>query len=66
MKHAGNEQLKNIVKENNALEYDLEHCIKWFNQIEETWQRQSIADGRLYTCVASCGQWQPPIHKQTL
>ena len=64
MQHPGNEQLKDMVKENNALEYELEHCIKWFNQVEESWQRQSIADGRLYTCVATCGQWKPLENKQ--
>lgn len=55
MHHAGNEQLLPLVKENNALEYDLEHCIQWFNSIEETWSKNSIAEGRLYGCVNSCG-----------
>lgn len=55
MHHAGNEQIKEIVKENNALKYDLEHCIEWFNQVEESWKKNSIADGRLYACVLTCG-----------
>ena len=55
MIHPGNTQLKKIVKENNALEYSLEHCLTWFNQIETTWKLPSIAQGRLYTCVESCG-----------
>lgn len=55
MKHPGNDQLLPLVKENNALEYDLEHCIQWFNSVEETWKKDSIADGRLYACVNSCG-----------
>ena len=56
MHHAGNVQTKELVKENSALDYDLEHCLNWFNSVEETWKRKSIADGRLYTCVTTCGQ----------
>jgi sulfatase maturation enzyme AslB (radical SAM superfamily) len=55
MKHPGNDQLLPLVKENNALNYDLAHCIKWFANIEETWAKNSIAEGRLYGCVNSCG-----------
>ena len=55
MHHPGNEQLWPLVAENNALEYDLEHCMAWFDRVEETWSRASIADGRLYGCVNSCG-----------
>jgi sulfatase maturation enzyme AslB (radical SAM superfamily) len=55
MHHAGNIQLKDMVKENNALEYDLEHCMEWFDRVDEAWTKPSIAQGRLYTCVASCG-----------
>jgi len=54
MTHPGNQQLLPLVKENNALEYDLEHCIEWFNSVEETWSKNSIAEGRLYGCVNSC------------
>ena len=55
MHHAGNTQLKSIVKENNALVYDLEHCLAWFDSIDEAWQKDSVANGRLYTCVSNCG-----------
>jgi hypothetical protein len=55
MKHPGNSQLLPLVKENNVLEYDIEHCIEWFNSVEETWSKNSIAEGRLYGCVNSCG-----------
>jgi sulfatase maturation enzyme AslB (radical SAM superfamily) len=59
MTHPGNTQLLPLVKENNALEYDLEHCIEWFNGVEETWSKNSIAEGRLYGCVNSCGGKRP-------
>ena len=54
MHHAGNSQTKELVQENNALEYDLAHCLAWFDRVEQTWAKDSIADGRLYQCVNSC------------
>lgn len=56
MQHPGNEQIKDIVQENNALEYDLAHCMNWFAQVEQSWQQDSITNGRLYACVNSCNQ----------
>jgi MoaA/NifB/PqqE/SkfB family radical SAM enzyme len=56
MTHPGNEQLSQLVKENNALEYSLEHCMSWFDSVEATWALDSIANGRLYTCVNSCNR----------
>jgi len=60
MQHPGNEQLKHIVKENNALEYSLEHCVGWFENVEATWAKESIQAGRLYTCVNSCANRASP------
>ena len=56
MNHPGNQELASLVKENNALEYDLEHCLNWFDSVEETWQKESIAQGRLYQCVNTCNK----------
>ena len=55
MTHPGNEQLLPLVKENLALEYGLEHSMAWFDQVEATWNKASISQGRLYQCVNSCG-----------
>ena len=55
MTHSGNSQLLPLVSENNALEYDLAHCMAWFDRVEATWEKNSIAEGRLYGCVNSCG-----------
>jgi hypothetical protein len=56
MRHPGNTELAPMVQENNALEYDLAHCLDWFENVEQTWQRESIAAGRTYQCVVSCNQ----------
>lgn len=56
MTHPGNSQLTNIVQENNALEHSLEHCMSWFDQVEQSWAASSISAGRLYACVNSCNQ----------
>lgn len=56
MHHPGNAQLLPMVQENNALQYDLAHCMAWFDSVEQSWSKQNIADGRLYQCVNSCNQ----------
>ena len=66
MHHPGNTELKLLVNKNNALEHSLEECMQWFDQVEETWNRPSIAEGRLYTCVNTCGSWTQPVNKQTV
>ena len=55
MAHPGNQQLQDLVRENNALQHSLEHCLAWFDSVEQSWKQDSIADGRLYICVNSCG-----------
>jgi sulfatase maturation enzyme AslB (radical SAM superfamily) len=56
MNHPGNKELAPMVTENNALEYSLEHCLDWFESIEQAWSKSSIADGRPYQCVSTCNQ----------
>jgi MoaA/NifB/PqqE/SkfB family radical SAM enzyme len=56
MLHPGNEQLKKIVKENNALENGLEHSIKWFNKLYESWDKPNVNLGKLLTCLRTCSK----------
>lgn len=56
MNHPGNSQLAPLVQRNNALEYDLATCLEWFDLVEQSWQQKSIAQGRLMTCVNTCGR----------
>ena len=54
-----NVQLAELISENNALEYDLEHCITWFNKVAESWTRSSVADGTVLRCIDTCGKERP-------
>jgi MoaA/NifB/PqqE/SkfB family radical SAM enzyme len=51
-----NFQLVPLVSENNALEYGIEESIKWFNEVEQTWNKESVSAGKLYTCNQYCGK----------
>jgi len=53
---AANAQFKHLIIENNALEYDLAHCIEWFNKIEQSWHKDRFESGRLIICNDVCGQ----------
>jgi sulfatase maturation enzyme AslB (radical SAM superfamily) len=56
MNHPGNKELAPMVTENNALQYPLEHCLEWFDRVEQAWSNTSIAEGRPYQCVSTCNQ----------
>jgi sulfatase maturation enzyme AslB (radical SAM superfamily) len=56
MNHPGNQELATLVHENNALEYPLSHCLEWFDRVEQTWQLNSIAEGRTFQCVKTCNK----------
>lgn len=51
-----NEQLKELVQENNAIEYGLAHAIKWFNSLSDRWSHSTIEQGRLIVCSDVCSQ----------
>lgn len=50
-----NNQIKPLIFENNALQYSLEHCIKWFDQVKESWSKKTTAEGNLIHCNLNCG-----------
>ena len=50
-----NFQMRPMIKENNALEYGIEHAIGWFNHVEESWGKPSVAAGKLAACNQTCG-----------
>ena len=54
-RQAINKQLLPLIKENNALEYSVEHCIKWFYNVEKRWKEKSYETGRLVVCDDHCG-----------
>ena len=66
MQHPGNQELQQLIQKNNAKEYPLEECMAWFDRVEETWDRPSIAEGRLYACVTSCGSGEYKGYEQHL
>lgn len=56
MQHPGNLELAELVHENNALIWPLEHCVQWFDRVEQAWQHASVSQGRPYQCVSTCAR----------
>jgi len=50
-----NQQLKDIIEPNNALETSLQESISWFNSVEESWSNKDFNNGRLVICNDVCG-----------
>jgi MoaA/NifB/PqqE/SkfB family radical SAM enzyme len=50
-----NVQLREIVKNNNALTNGLKQSIEWFNEVEKTWDLPTVRDGKIYECNRTCG-----------
>ena len=55
---AANAQLIPLITENNALVYPLEHCIKWFDNVEKSWSKNTYQNGRIIICDDNCGNKQ--------
>ena len=52
---AVNAQISPLVKNNNALDYSLEECINWFNDVKRSWSIDTYKNGRLVACYDNCG-----------
>lgn len=52
---AANAQFKHMIRENNALEHSLEHCIQWFDSVVQSWNQPTFEQGRLVICNDICG-----------
>lgn len=50
-----NDQVCKIVESNNALEVGLERAVKWFSEVENSWNKKSYNEGRLFKCDEYCG-----------
>lgn len=53
---AANSQFKDWLTRNNAVKYTIDECIEWFNQVEDSWKKQSYEGGRLVICDDACGK----------
>lgn len=53
---AANQQIKDILSENNALERPLKECIQWFDRVEQSWSIKDYQQGRLIICDDNCGK----------
>lgn len=47
-----NSQIRTIARENNALVYGLEHCLRWFDAIPRCWH--AVGTDRLVVCDHHC------------
>lgn len=50
-----NFQIQPLVKDNNAITHGLEQSIDWFNTIENSWNKSSYFEGRIFKCDEYCG-----------
>lgn len=53
---AANAQLVPMINTNNALEHSIEECIKWFSNVEQSWNVPAFEQGRLVICNDNCGK----------
>lgn len=53
---AVNSQIAPLITKHNALNFPLVDCIKWFTEIENSWDICSYNQGRLVACDDNCGR----------
>lgn len=53
-----NKQIASVLEgfNNNAIEVGLATALEWFNQIEQRWNKERYAQGRLLLCDTHCGR----------
>lgn len=51
-----NQQIGELMHENDALTYGLEHAAGWFHRVSETWNISTFGQGRLIKCNDVCGK----------
>jgi hypothetical protein len=52
---SGNEQIRAVCKDNNALVVGLERAIEWFAELQKTWTIPTVLQGRSVICNETCG-----------
>lgn len=52
--HITNNQIKPLIENNNALHTNLESTIKWFDRIEDSWNKKTYQEGLLFICNHTC------------
>lgn len=50
-----NLQIRPMIKKNNALAHGIETAIAWFKEIEQTWSKPTVQQGRIDACNSTCG-----------
>lgn len=56
MHQPGNIQIKKLISNNNALEHGLEKSIEWFNELYKSWNHSTVATGKPFICLQTCGR----------
>lgn len=51
-----NSQIKKIIFNNDLHQTTLEEAIKWFGNVESSWTKTSIENGRVVQCDVACGK----------
>lgn len=50
----GNDQIKKLSNNNNALDVGIKNAITWFSELEKTWDIPTVSQGRSYICNETC------------